>query len=182
MDEKTREKMVLALDNAVRVAGAKDYEEGMRSAKRLFEILSIRVQSIQTIDDLRKMLDSLSPMSKRDEMLLLFAFKRLPQVLRIGLNVLAKKAVSTLPSPTPGRPRILTAQQTREMLDYVSHLQRIGCSLDVAKNRASQKYGCSGRTIDRLWPKRETIPDDEPTIEELLDFIAQGEWPCSDEQ
>jgi hypothetical protein len=175
MDEKIREKMVLALENAVRVAGAKDYEDGMRQATNLIEFARNGAQSIQTIEGLRTVLDSCPPMSRREEKIVLVLMNQLPQVLRIGFMVAAAKAKATLPPPTGGRPRATTASKTQEVLDFVSELFRKGSRLRVAQTRAANKYGLSLRTIERLWSNRESILEDEPTIDDGLRFIQTAE-------
>jgi hypothetical protein len=177
VDEKMREKMVLALENAVRVAGARDYEEGMKQAKKLIDFADNGIQSIQTIEGLRKTLDSCLPTSKSEEKVVLLAIKLLPQLLRVGLKMAAKKAVSALPPPPAGRPRVTTANKTQEVLIFISELHRKGCSLKVAKGRASRRFEISLRTIERLWSNRGSVHEDEPTFKEVLRFIQTGESP-----
>ena len=104
MDEKLREKMIVAIDKSIRVAGAKDYEEGMTSARKLIGWAYERVQAIERIDDLRSTLDSMPPLTKRESAIALFFVNHLPQFIRIGLKMAAKKAASDLPSLPPGRP------------------------------------------------------------------------------
>lgn len=173
MDEKIREKMVSALENAVHTAGAKDYEDGMNQATKLIEFAHNGVQSIRTIKGLRATLDSCPPMSKSEEKVALLTLNLLPQLFRIALKMAAAKA--TLPPPSGGRPRATTANKTQEVLDFVSELFRKGSRLNVAKDRAAKKYGLSLRTIERLWSKRESILEDEPTIDDALRFIHTGE-------
>ena len=177
MNEEVREKMVLAFENAVLVAGAQDYEAGVRQASKLIEFIQDGVQSIQTKDGLRKMLDSWLPMSKSEEKVALLALKLLPQLLRIGLKGAAKKAETTLPALPGGRPRAVSADKTQEALNHVSELHRKGCTFKVAKDRASMKYGLSQRTIERMWLNRESIQEVEPTVDDVLRFISKGELP-----
>jgi len=175
VDEIIREKIVTAIENGVRAAGAIDYEGGMKQAEKLIEFAYSGVRSIRTIEELRSALDSCPPMSKSEEKIVLLSMQLLPQVLRIGLKMAAKKATSTLPSSPAGRPRATTATETQELLIYISELHRKGCSLKVAKIRASMKYGHSPRTIERLWSNRGAIREDEPNIQDALRFIGSGE-------
>jgi hypothetical protein len=161
------------------VAGAKDYEDGMRQATNLIEFARNGVQSIQTIEGLRTALDSWPPMSRCEEKIMLLLMDQLPQVLRIGFRMVAAKAKATLPAPSGGRPRATTANKTQEVLDFVSELFRKGSRLRVAQARAAKKYGLSPRTIERLWSNRESIPEDEPTIDDALMFIRTGEGPSA---
>ena len=178
MDEKLREKFVSAIENAMRVAGANDYNEGMQTARKLLEWACNNVRSIQTLDDLRAALESCPPLSKREEMIGLFLANRLPQVIRFGLKIAAKRAADTVPSMKGGRPLAIPPQRVGEVLDYVSKMNRIGCSFETAIQRASQRFGPSERTIERLWAKRASISDEEPvieiTLEEALKYLASG--------
>jgi hypothetical protein len=178
VDEKLREKFVSAIERAVLVAGAKNYEEGMKSATKFLGRLHEDVRTIETRDDLRNLLDSCPPMSKREEMIYLFFANHLPQVIRLGLKTAAKKAADTIPPMKPGRPPAIAPQRIAEVLDNVATLYRKGCSLEVAIYRTSQRFGTSERTIERLWAKRESITDDElmpeVTMDEALEYITSG--------
>jgi hypothetical protein len=84
-----------------------------------------------------------------------------------------------LPALNSGRPPALSSQKANEALDYVSKLNRQGCTLEVAKSRAAQRFGCSLRTIERLWIKRESIDADEEIVEvtmnDALNYFSTGE-------
>jgi hypothetical protein len=103
---------------------------------------------------------------------------RLPQVVRLGLKIAAKKGADTLPAMKGGRPPAIPVSHAGEVLDYVAKLIRVGCSLEIAIQRASDRFGASVRTIQRLWTKRESISDEEPVIEitmdEALKYLASG--------
>ena len=173
MDEKLREKLVLAIERSARMAGANDYEEGMESARNLITWVYDRIQSIRTLDDLRAVLDSCPPFSRREEAILLFLVNQMPQVIRFGLKVAAKKATSTLPAPKGGRPLAIPASEAREVLDYILLLYRKGCTFEVAKNRAAQKFGCHLRTVERLWSRRALIGDEDQPIEVKIDDVLE---------
>lgn len=189
MDEEMREKMISAFEDAVRVAGAKDYETGMMQARNLIVFVSGLVEFVTrsicamgTIEGLRKMLDSMEEMSEEEAALLMLVLNQLPQLLRFGLMTVGKTAASTIPPPSGGRKPALTARQIKEALDYVSQLNRKGVSMPVAKARASQKFGCGLRTIERLWTNRESLPEDEPTMGELVSRVLKevnlsAGWP-----
>jgi hypothetical protein len=181
VDIEIREKMVVAFDKLVRVAGASSFEEGMRQAEALTGLLSNWIlfangfiRKIQTIEELRQTLDSQMSLPERDQILLLAALQSLPQILRLGITAIAEKAVSTLPPPRGGRKRILTAPKAQEMLDFISKLNRVGTQMKVAKKRAAERFGCSLRTVQRLWANRESVPSEAPpTIQVLLSTILK---------
>lgn len=173
MNEKLREEFVAAIEESVRIAGATDYKEGMESARKLIAWAYDRVQSIQTLDDLRAVLNSCPPLSKREEAIALFLVSHMPQVVRFGLKFAANKAASTLPALKGGRPVAIPASEAREVLDYIALLYRKGCSFEVAKNRAAQKFGCHLRTVERLWSKRALIEDKDQPIEVKIDDVLE---------
>jgi hypothetical protein len=174
-----REKMVVAFDQDARMAGAPTFEKGMEQARTFLGIVTNWVifannfiQSIQTIEDLRETLDSRTKLSEKEQAYLLFALENMPEILRVGIIAIAEKAASTLPPPSAGRKPVLTALESQAALDYVSQLNRKGTPMPAAKQRAAQKFGCSRRTIQRLWAKRESIPlEDQPTIRDLFTMI-----------
>lgn len=172
MDEKTREKIVASFEEAMRKVGAQSYDEGIESVARLFRFVSEGIEAMRTPDKLRETLDSLPPLSRRDKTILLFLATHLPHLLRWGLKWMAEDAVHTLPAMNGGRPNAMTSDEVQEALDYVVKLLRQGVSLDIAKLRASQKFGCSLRTIDRYWAARENPAEDKPTLKEISAFLS----------
>ncbi len=178
MQEKLREKFVTAIEKSVLTAGAKDHEEGMQTARKLLGWAHDNIQSVQTRDDLRKVLDSCPALTKREEVIALFVMSRLPQIMRFVLNVAAKKAKETIPSTTGGRPPAIPPQKILDALDYVSALHRKGCSFEVAIKRTAQRFGTSDRTIERLWAKRESMTEDdlmpEITMDEAVKYLSSA--------
>ena len=177
MDEKLREQIVVALEKAMKTVGAKDYESGMEQTSRLAAVVHESVESMKTLDDLRVLLDRLPPLTKREEVIALLIARNLPGVLRFGFKLAAKRAAADLPALNGGRPPKLSSQRAYEALDYVSKLNRQGCPFEVAKSRTAQKFGCSLRTIERLWKDRATFLIDQGeadvTIDEALRYISQ---------
>jgi hypothetical protein len=113
-------------------------------------------------------------LSEDDQDLLLFVLENLPQLLRNGAAMIARKAASTLPPPSGGRKPSFTAKERKDVLDYIWKLNRDGTPMRVAKVRASKKYACSLRTIARLTANRASVPtEDRPTIEEILNRILR---------
>jgi hypothetical protein len=175
VDEKTREKMVLAIEKAILSLGEPTYEDGMKKAVKLLEFVTNGARSAQTLDELRSALDACEPVSKSEEMLVLFAMRNLPSLLRACLKMAAKSAAIDFPALPAGRRKALTAQQAVDAVDYIWELTRKGAPMDAAKLRAGQKYGCSRRTIDRLCADRDSVPEDKPTIAEVINRLTQAE-------
>lgn len=175
MNEERREKAVSGFEKAIMVAGAENYEEGMKQATKFLRFALDGAESIQTKDGLRTVLDQLQPMSRSEERLALFMINQLPQLIRIGLKIASKKATKTLPSLPGGRPSRTNAPKAQEVVDWINDLHRKGTTFKAAKERASLKFELSSRTIERLWSNRASIPQDEPTIDDVLSFISKGE-------
>jgi hypothetical protein len=176
LDEKLREKLVVAIEKSLLGAGAKDYEDGIETTKKLLEWAYQNIQSIQTRDGLRAALDSCPPMSKREETIALFISAGLPLLIRTGLQIAAKKAAATIPAPKGGRPSAIPPQKVGEVLDCVAGLIRRGCTVEAAIYRTAQRFGGSERTILRLWAKRGSMTDDEltpaVTVDEVIEYIT----------
>jgi len=175
LNEKTREKMVKAAEEAILSLGEPTFEDGMKKAVKLLEFVTDRVRDIQTPDDFRAVLDAFGPLPRKDEILTLFAMRNLPSLLRFALQRVAKHATADLPASPGGRLPVLKAQQAKEAVDYVWELNRKGAPMDAARLRASQKFGCSRRTIDRLCANRGSEPEDKPTMAEVIAAITQGD-------
>ncbi len=175
VEEKTREKMVSAAEKAILSLGEPTYEDGMKKAVKLLEFVTDRARSIQTPDEFRTALDACEPLSRSEEILVLFAMRNIPSLVRVCLKMAAKSASADLPAPPGGRLPALTAQQAKEAVDYVWELTRKGASMDTAKLRAGQKYGCSRRTIDRLCANRDLEPEDKPTMTDVINLFTPGD-------
>jgi hypothetical protein len=174
VNEKLREKIIAAVEKSIKIAGAKDYQSGMEQARKLLAFLYEGVESMKTPDDLRTLLDGCPPMSRREEMVYLLLAQNMHHVLRLGLRAAAKKAASDLPGG--GRPPALSKKEAREALDYLAKLNRMGCPFAVSKTRTAQKYGCTVRTIERLWSQRASFSDDakepEVSLEEAVYYFV----------
>ncbi len=165
MEDQMRERMVVALEQVVRMAGAPSFEEGMRQAKTLLGTVSSWIlfannfiEPIQTSEDMRKALDSRMSLSEGEQTLLLITLENLPQMLRLAFASVVKEVAATLPPAHVGRRPSFTPEESKTVLDYVSHLNRMGAEMPIAKDRAARKFGCSRRTIDRMWTHRKSIP------------------------
>ncbi len=181
MEETMRERMIVAFEKAVRLAGAPSFEEGIRQAKTLLGIASNWVafankflQPIRTLEDMRETLDARMSLPEKEQALLLFALEKLPQIVREGSLMAAKRLAATFP-PQGGRKRTFTVRESQQVLDFISERNRRGASMPAAKDRAAQNFHCSRRTIDRLWAHRESVPLEEPpTIQELISMILKA--------
>ena len=189
MDELKQERMVTAIERTLRAIGTKDYETGIKQAARIVEYAKDAIAfvegvlpSIQSIEGLCQEIDWKLQVSPEQEDLVLFIMEHFLEIMRVAIEILADRAASGLPHPNVGRPPAFTASQSREILDSISKAIRDGLSISVAKLRASQKYDCSKRSIDRLWSNRASVPKNDLSVEIVvkqflneIDF-SQG-WP-----
>lgn len=87
---------------------------------------------------------------------------------------MADDAARTLPAMSGGRPASMSTNEREEARDYIGKLIRQGVSLDIAKQRAADKYGCSLRTIERFWAARREPEEDKPTLRDLNNFLSEN--------
>lgn len=172
MTEEMREKLIAAMERAMIDAGAQDWESGMAKATRIFEKLTDGVGRIDSKEKLRELLASSPPLSWKDQQILLFAFKNLWPLMRKLAQFLAQKATDTLPPLKGGRPPALSLDENLELLDHVATLHRKGSSMKVAQKRAAIKYGCSPRTVARMWKNRENPPEEPIKPEDVVAFLT----------
>lgn len=172
MTEEFRERIIAACEDAFQKAGATSYQDAVDTTIRFLSSQAKELESIRSKDDLAKVLDSMPPLSKRDERLLSLALPVLPQLIRYILRAITQKASSALPSMSLGRPQAITGKAIDELLDLVSDLHRKGVPLRIAQQRASNRYGCSPRTVARLWASRGSPSADNPTVRDLLRHIS----------
>jgi hypothetical protein len=166
--------MVAAAEQEILSLGEPTYEDGMKKAVKLLEFVTDHVRSIQTPDEFRTVLDACEPLSRSEETLMLFALRNLPSLVRVCFRMAAKSSAIDIPaSPPVGRPSALTAQQAKDAVDYIWELTRKGASTDAAKLRATQKFGCSRRTIDRLCANRDSEPEDKPSMADVIGIFTK---------
>jgi hypothetical protein len=96
--------------STVLIAGARDYDDGIRTTRKLINWVSEHIQSVETLDGLRTALDSCPPTSRREERIILFVATRLPQLIRAGVQIAARKAAATIPAPKGGRPAAIAPE------------------------------------------------------------------------
>jgi hypothetical protein len=158
VDIETQEKIVTGLVEAVRAVGADDYEAAMMKAKKIIGKVYDAIESMETIQKLRAAMDSADSLNPEDTAIAEFTVGVLPQLIRMALESGGKTLAADLPMHCPGRPRALKEEEHEEILDFILDLFRKKVPLTTAKLRASQRFGCSKRTIDRLWANRKSVP------------------------
>ena len=178
MEVQLREKLIAGIEKSILAIGEGSYSEGMDKARKFFGRMHEYVCRVQTLEDLRRVLDDCPAPSKIEAMTAVFVANHLPHLIRIGMRSAAQNAASTLPAPSGGRPPALSPNKTREVLDYVSLLHRKGCTLEASVQRTSLRFRVSVRTVERLWAKRELLSDEDslsaPTVKDALRYLSSG--------
>ena len=95
-------------------------------------------------------MESVDPPTAGEERKILFAIRHLPQFVRITSEIAVTKLSDALPIFAPGHPQKITPEDCEKMCDFISLLHRQCVPLGDAKRRASQRFHCSLRTVERL--------------------------------
>ena len=111
-------------------------------------------------------------MTEEDSAIVPMIFGNMELLVRLLIEEGVKQVVADLPAYPLGRRRVLSLDESQKMLDFISGLHRKGTPLKTAKFRASQKYGCSLRTVERLWSKWDSIPAPEFRADDALKYLA----------
>jgi hypothetical protein len=179
LNAEQREKLLENFESAIIKMGARSYEEGLSAVIRAFALGYRSTKKIRTREHFRKALEQLEPLSRTDEKLATLAFKLLPHITRFLIAKFARQVEADLPSLPGGRPPVAPPDKAKAILDFVADLHRRGCSFKDAKVRAKLRFGCSLRTIERLWAKRHEIDDQDPTINDVLAYFQTSDSPSS---
>lgn len=177
MDEKRLEEYVTAVEQTAMKCGARSYDEGLDQAIALLSRLQDFMESIRTKDALRSALASAEAPTKVEERMILFFIRHSPQFVRIVSGLAVSKFLAALPAFAPGRPEKIRAEDGEELLDLISALQRKSVPLGAAKRRAAQRFGCSLRTVERLWKGRKDPREETATPEEIADWVSREMIP-----
>jgi hypothetical protein len=173
VDPEVRERIINAAEQALITVSGKSFEEGARFATKIVELVYTTVKQVQTKDELRKVMESAPEPSEHELQIILFAAENLPNLLRFGIKELSRRASTTLPTLQAGRRRKVTAQESRVVVNTVSELMVKGANLKAAKIRAAQQFGCSKRTVERIWSSRKNLPEAEITVADVLRFFSE---------
>ena len=166
-----REKVIERLEEVSKWAGAPDFDAGMQQATKFFTLMQDATARMQTKDALRKLLDELPDPTPAEEALLSATANFMPQIISVVLKQLARVIQNAAPVP-PGRPSVDFLQKG-QVVAYVGKLHTQGCSLELSKARAAQKFGLSESTVQRTWDDRGSLGDAD--FRSALRWLLDGE-------
>jgi hypothetical protein len=158
MDADFQAKLINRMEELFRWAGAADYDDGMRQFRAILLRLVEGSEAIKTREDLARTLNQLENPSLLQRQLMLGSMRYLPQILRRWLREGAEVAEEVIPAPPTGRPPV-DLQARAAVVEYVSELHKKGCSLELSKKRAGERFGFSESTVQRIWDDRGSLDD-----------------------
>lgn len=158
MDVELRERIILKIEQAYTVAGAKSYDQGMQQLGKMLEFINSHYDPMRSKEQLRTLLDQMPEPSFLQVRLIFGVVKYLPQLLRFGIKRLSEEAELTLLKIPTGRPR-LELQINAEIVDFVGDEHKRVTSLDRCMANAAKKFSVSKATAQRAWDDRASIED-----------------------
>lgn len=153
MKPSTRDAIINATEEALRWAGAKDFDSGMSDFRKMIEKLLERHAPMQSKERFANALDSLPEPTFFQLRLIKGIFRYFPQVLRYGARELARKAEDELPALPAGRPGLDIYEKT-QIIAEVSRKQLRGYNLKQAKTQTARQFNLSFATVQRAWDDR----------------------------
>lgn len=174
MRPQSRDKLLSAMDELAKTAGANSVDDMVDRACVMFEKLIEFASPMRTRAQAIEVLDKLE-MTPAEERLLLASIKMTPMLIRFGIKKLAKTAVNDLPAPPTGRKPALASDKSVEVIDFVAKMNRDGYELGSCLYRASQRFGIGYRSVERIWNNRAEILQNgpEPHFEDVLQMLTK---------
>ena len=158
MDAELRERIILKIEQAYTVAGAKSYDQGMQQFGKMLELINSHYDPMRSKEQLRTLLDQMPEPSFLQKRLIFGVVKYLPQLLRFGIKQLSEHAELSLPLIPTGRPG-LDLQTRFKIVEFVGDQHKRVTSLDRCMTNAAEKFSVSKATVQRAWDDRASIED-----------------------
>lgn len=168
MDEAKVRILIDTIEQSFQKLGAQNLDEAAAVIDKLIDFFSNQVKPLMNRQVLESLLRS-TESTPENEQLLMTMLEQLPLIVALFLQNLSTEASKTFPNGNGGRPRSLNAANRRELCQHIAKLHGEGVSLGTAKARASQKYGVSVSTVERIWAERKN--GHKPSPEELFELI-----------
>lgn len=173
MRKKTRESILALLDEAFRTADMPVDLEFTNLALRILrkyqsprnDLTAIIVGGVRA--GVARALDDAEEPTADGLQQIFSEMKAIPYAIRRPAAKAFRGAVKELPHPPGGRPRSLSDEKIREVIDAVAELNRRGVRLAVSYKRVASRIGISPRTIQRVWQDRKQRFQDKDLGEEL---------------
>lgn len=168
MDEKARQKLIDAIEQALISVGAKGFEDAEAKMQQVADFFSHRIRPLMNRERLNELLEK-AEISSTDEQMLTAITESLPSLVVFGLTMLSSQATKSFPLPNTGRPKSLTSEKRRAVCENIAKLHGEGINLKTAKQRTAQKFDVSPSTVERAWAERKK--GHKPSFNEVIDFL-----------
>ena len=168
VDDQARRKVIDALEQAFKLAGAESLEDAAAIMQQIADFFAHRVKPLLNREQLDALLQQ-SELSSENEQMLITMVENLPSLVVVGLNMLSSEAAKSFPVANTGSPKSLTSENRRAVCEYIGKLHSQGTDLKVAKERTAQKFSVSLSTVERTWAERKK--GHKPSLNEMIDFL-----------
>lgn len=168
MDDEPRRRIIDAIEQALKLAGAKGFEDAEETMQQIADLLTQRVKPLMNRERLEALLEQVE-LPPKDEQMFMAMAESFPSLIVVALNMLSSEAAKTFPVANAGRPQSLTSTKRIEVCEHILKLYGQGTKLMVAKQRTAQKFGVSLSTVERTWAERKN--GHKPSLNEMIDFL-----------
>jgi len=163
MNPEQRDRFLHAFDETAKSLGDMTLDQALELASRLISKLHELFEKVKTRELFAYELEHSDVSPEMSEALISFA-EQFPRFARFAAVKLAKVAARDFPSPGEGRPTLSAVAQV-EIVKYVQQLYvEKKFRLRLAMQRAAMKFGCSLRSVQRCWSKRDQIIESGPEM------------------
>ena len=175
MEEEPRRRIIDAIEQALKLAGAKGFEDAEETMQQIADFFAHRVKPIMNRQRLDALLQQAEP-SPESEQMLMTMVENLPSLAVVFLSMVSSEASKSFPIANSGRPKSLTSDNRRAVCEYIGKLHSQGTKLKIAKERTAQKFSVSLSTVERTWAERKK--GHKPSLSELIDFLKSPQQPA----
>ncbi len=171
MRAELRDQIISKLEEQIIAAGSESYDDGMTTVSKLLKYLQSNFEPLSSKEKLQQILDSSPEPSWMQMRLFEGALNYLPQIMKYGVQQLAKAVETDLPALPRGRPG-LNLVTKEKIVAFVGKQHMKGYSLEQAKTSAAKHFGESRSTIQRVWDDRGNLGDVD--FQSVLKFLTDG--------
>jgi hypothetical protein len=177
------ERLLGAIDAVVEQVGATSYEDAVARALAALKVISFFVGRTMEALEKAKHRDQLVAMIAKGEKLDsrqidfgVAAIRALPHIVGSAVKKVSADASAMTPQASKGRPRISVALR-RQVCSFIANLHYTkALALAVCKKRASQRFGISYRSAERIWGARAKTAFDLDSIGQQLATLFKKEF------
>jgi hypothetical protein len=167
----SRDSIIVAVEEALKWAGAEDFDSGMAQFSRILIKLQERHEPMRSRERFAEVLDSIPEPTWLEMQLMKSLFRYFPYILRFGAREFSRKVEEEVPALPAGRPG-LDAYSKARIVAEISDRQLRGYNLKQAKTQTARRLNLSFSTIQRAWDDRANR--EEVDFRSVVAFLADG--------